>query len=319
MDRARRRSGLLILALAGGMAAPAAVPLHEQRWLAPGADAARILTRRPVECLSKAANADDAYEVELGRAAFRTPLTLGGQAARAGVDCETCHRNGRANRDFDFPGLSGAPGTADVTSFLFSSHRGDHVDDPRPIPDLGGPKGALKVSQKPGSPDLERFIYGLVTEEFDGPEPPPAVLKGLAAYVRALSPTACRVAGFESVTVRSAIGDARRAVSAGLAALEKGDHPAAIAMVEAARSVLGAIAERYRAPGLDDDVRSLSVADLDLAAAAADLRRSDPAAREALDAWLGRSDGWAKRLEADEARSYFDRQTLAQAIAGMTE
>jgi len=316
LDPTRRRSVLLGLVLVGGFAAPAATPLHAERWLAPGADAARILTEHSVECLSMAASAEDAYEIEIGRAAFRTPLTLGGQAARAGVECETCHRNGRVNRDFDLPGLSGAPGTADVTSFLFSSHRGDHIDNPVPIPDLGGPKASLKVSQAPGSPDLERFIHGLVTEEFDGAEPPPAVLKGLAAYVRAMSPTACPPVGIEAVSVRSDVSDARRAVLASLAALGRGDEPTAIAMAGAARSVLGQIAERYAAPGLEEDVRSLRVADLDLAAAADLLRRPNAGAREALSNWLERSTEWSRSLQADEARSYYNRETLELAIKG---
>nr|QQZ49991.1 hypothetical protein JKL49_25640 [Phenylobacterium glaciei] len=70
----------------------------------------------------------------------------GGQAARAGVACETCHRSGRSNPDFLFPGVSGPPGSADVTSSLFSSHRGDGIDDPVPIPDLSGPRAGLKVA-----------------------------------------------------------------------------------------------------------------------------------------------------------------------------
>jgi hypothetical protein len=316
LDRPRRRSGLLILALAGGFAAPAAPPpLRAVKWLAPGADAARILTQRPVECLRKPAKPDEAYLVEVGRAAFRTPLTLGGQAARAGVDCETCHRNGRRNADFHFPGLSGAPGTADVTSFLFSSHRGDYIDDPVPIPDLGGPKAALKVSQTPGSPDLQRFIHGLVTEEFDGAEPPPTVLAGLVAYVRSLSPDACPATPIEAVTVGADIDDARRAVRASLAALTRGDRQTAIAMAGAARSVLGAIAERFGAPGLEADEQSLGVASLDLAAAAAEIRRGDPHAAAALQTWLARSVAWAARLEADQGRSYYDRRTLALALA----
>lgn len=315
MDRPRRRSGLLILVAAGAVAAaPVGGPLHALRWVAPGADGARILTVRPVECLARPKSAEDAYLVEVGRAAFRTPLVLGGGAARAGVECETCHRNGRTNPDFDLPGLSGAPGTADVTSFVFSTKRGDHVDDPRPIPDLGGPKTALKISQAVGSPALERFIHGLVTEEFDGAEPAPAVLAGLAAYVRALSPAACPTTATEPVTAEVDVENARRAVRAALAALNKGDRPTAVAMVGAARSVLGDLAERYGAPGLESDVASLRVADLDLAAALADVRRADPAAPPILETWLGRSGAWAQALVADQRRSYYDRAVLAQAI-----
>jgi hypothetical protein len=318
LDRSRRRSGLLIAIAAAaslGAAATAPLPLRAMRWLAPGADVSRILARRPVECLTIPRNRATAYSVELGRAAFRTPLLLGGQAARAGVACETCHRNGRTNPDFDFPGLSGAPGTADVTSFVFSSHRGDHVDDPRPIPDLGGPKSALRISQAPGSPALKRFIHGLVTEEFDGAEPPPAVLTGLAAYVRALSPAACSPRRLEPVRVESDIDDARRAVRAAQGALARGDAAAALLMVQAARSRLGDIAERYGDPALRPTRQNLVVADLDLAATLAAIRQSKPAGAERLSMWLARSHGWAAAVERDEARSLYEPRALAAASA----
>ena len=51
---------------------------------------------------------------------------------------------------------------------------------PKPIPDLGGPKARLKIDQSPDAKALEPFIHGLVTQEFDGAEPLPGVLAGLA-------------------------------------------------------------------------------------------------------------------------------------------
>jgi len=283
------------------------------RWLAPGSDAALLLTRRPVECLAPPADPGWAYLVELGRTAFRTPLLLGGQAARAGIACETCHQNGRANANFHFPGISGAPGTADVTASLFSTHRGDDIFDPVPIPDLGGPKAALKISQARGSPALERFIHGLVTEEFDGAEPPPAVLAGLAAYVRALNPAACPTPPSEALRVEGAIDDTRRAVHAATAALAHKDSLAAAVMIEAARSQLGAMSERYAGPDLAAARQGLAVADLDLAAALAAVRTHEPRVSDRLTAWLARSAAWAARLRSQEDRSLYNPIVLAQA------
>lgn len=284
------------------------------RWLAPGADAARILTRQPAECFQPPADPARAYSAELGRAAFRTPLLLGGQAARAGVACETCHRNGRANRDFDFPGLSGAPGTADVTSSLFSSHRGDGIDNPKPIPDLGGPRSALRVSQAASDGALEAFIHGLVTQEFDGAEPPPAVLKGLADYVRAMGPAACPGSGSTAVTAGQAIADSRRAVRAALAALDHADAPSSAVMVQATRSQLGLLAERYAAPALAGDRQRLAAADIDLGAALAAIRQGQAKdARQRLIAWLADSEGWGRALARDEPRSLYSARVLAQA------
>ena len=328
MDRPQRRSGLLIAAatvvliaaapafFAMGAPAPGiAPPLHAMRWVAPGADAARILTRAPTECLAVPRQTDQAYRVEIGRAAFRTPLLLGGQAARAGIACATCHKGGRTNPDFDFPGVSGAPGTADVTSSLFSAHRGDDIDDPRPIPDLGGAKSRLKISQDPGSPALKTFINGLVTEEFDGPPPTPAVLDGLVAYVRALNPKACGPKATAPLRAPAAAEDVRRAVRAAQSALARGDAPTAAVMVESARSQLGDIAERYAGADVAATRRLLTQADLDLAAILEGLRKPDSGdQRERLVAWLARSDVWASAIKRDEARSLYDQNALAAEI-----
>ncbi len=284
------------------------------RWLAPGADAAVVLTHRPSECLAKPADAERAYLVELGRAAFRTPLLLGGQASRAGIDCETCHRAGRGNPDFDFPGVSGAPGTADVTTSVLSSHRGDGIDNPKPIPNLSGPKAALKVSQDPASPALERFIHGIVTEEFDGDEPPPAVLKGLAAYVRALSPAACPAQSTERMTPAGALDDVRRTLRAALAAIGRSDGASAALMVEAARTQLGDIDERYAAPALAPQRAALERAAADLAASEADARRGSASAAGAITAWLASEPGWAPGVIAAGPASLYDPTRLPQAV-----
>jgi hypothetical protein len=294
---------------------PAAPPLRAQRWLAPGAAPAEALTRRPSECLAAPRDPQGAYEVELGRAAFRTPLLLGGQAARAGIACETCHRGGRTNPAFDFPGVSGAPGTADVTTAVLSSHRGDGIDNPKPIPDLSGPRTALKVDQDPASGKLEAFIDGVVTQEFDGAAPPPAVLKGLAAYVRALTPAACPARALEPITARAALADARRAARAAIAALDHSDPAAALVMTEAARAQLGDINERYAAPELADARARLALAALDLAAAEDAIRRDPKTGTDALTLWLARAGGWGPQVAREAGRSLYDRARLASAIA----
>jgi hypothetical protein len=323
LDRARRRSGLLIAAVAlccAGLTLAAtrvdssAVPLRALRWITPGADAVRILTRRPLECLAVPADPDAAWRVEVGRAAFRDPLLLGGQAARAGIACESCHRNGRTNPDFAFPGLSGAPGTADVTSFVFSAHRGDHVDDPKPIPDLGGPKAKLKVDQSPTSPALPTFIRGLVREEFEGAEPPPAVLEGLAAYVRALGPAACPAGGSERVTADAAIADAVRAIAAAQGALSRRDGATALVMIQAARAQLGDLADRFEGPGLVEQRQQLVRLSFELGDVAEAIRQGDPGADGRLATWLQRAPIWRSALLNAAPRSLYDPARLAMAL-----
>jgi hypothetical protein len=316
MDRRRPRPGrlsrgllaaALLLAAAG---ASADQPLRAARWLAPGTDRVVALSTRPAECLPKAANG--VYEVEVGRAAFRTPLLLGGQAARAGVSCETCHKAGRSNPDFLFPGVSGKAGTADVTSSLFSSHRGDGVDNPKPIPDLGAAKSTLKISQARDGRALESFIHGLVTEEFDGPQPPAAVLDGLAAYVRALDPKACDGPASQPVRPGDYLNDARRAVKTAREALSRGDRTSAALMIGSARSELGMTYERYQGEALAGDRRALSEADAALAGAAQQAREGAAGADRALERWLRASAGLEARLRRGEDASLFNPRRMSR-------
>ncbi len=260
------------------------------------------LSREPVECLVAPSDSAERRAVAIGRAAFRTPLLLGGQAARAGMSCATCHRNGRANPAFFFPGLSGAPGTADVTSSLMSSHRGDHIDNPKRIPDLGGPRALLKVSRDPADPALARFIHGLVTEEFDGPEPSPEVLAGLAAYVRALRPEGCRGTD-EPIRLGERLDEVDNAVTHARGAFGETRR----LLLAAARSTLGAIDERFRLAGRERDREALRAADGTL--------ESIRLGRAGVEAW---DRGWpAQRrlLLSDEGRSLFSPILLRKALA----
>ena len=299
MDRSRARAGALILlgGAAAGVAGAAAVrdvPLREARWTATAA-LPRSLSFAPRECVRPSRAAAEARAAAIGRIAFRAPLLLGGQAARAGMSCATCHVNGRGNPNFLFPGLSGAPGTADVTASLMSSHRGDGIFNPKPIPDLAGPPGKLKISRTAAGA-LESFIHGLVTEEFDGPEPPPEVLAGLAAYVRALDPSACR-GGEGRVRLAGPLAEVDTAV----ALARTSDGGTRRLLLAAARSTLGAIDERFSA--LPADRAMIRAADADLAtirAGQADFARWD-------GAWPARR----RSLLRDERRSLYAADQVA--------
>jgi hypothetical protein len=249
MDRRWAFAALALSAASAGAAPTAAPLLREMRWIAPEtprAEIVRILTTRPAECLAPPADTkiDEQiaiYEqIAVGRAMFSAPLLLGGQAARAGVSCAACHVGGRGNPHFIFPGVSGAPGTADVTSSLFSTRRGDGIFNPHPIPDLAA--DPPKISRDPASPALRMFIRGLIVEEFDGLEPPSRILDGLAAYMRALrsdcGPPTPRTAAQEA-------GDAMTAFQSARNALTEGDTASAHLLLGAARSALGRIDERF--------------------------------------------------------------------------
>ncbi|NJS15549.1 MAG: hypothetical protein HC788_14335, partial [Sphingopyxis sp.] len=135
---------------------------------------------QPAACVS-----DISVDAQAGEALFNSPSLLGGQAAKGGLSCASCHVNGRGNRHFVMTGVSDAPGTADVTNSFFSPARGNGRFDPVVIPDLALPG---KVARDPAAAALEPFIRTLIVEEFSGSEPTPAMLGALAAYVRAVRP-----------------------------------------------------------------------------------------------------------------------------------
>lgn len=316
MDRRRQvaflLTGVAFVATAGIALAGVATqsPLRAARWL-PADRQAHALAHEPRECLLPVSDPLEARRIAIGRAAFRTPLLLGGQAARAGLSCNSCHRNGRGNPDFQFAGLSGAPGTADVTSSLMSSHRGDRLDNPKPIPDLSGPAHSLKVSREPASRALEIFIHGLIVEEFDGPEPTARTLDDLAHYVRALSSRRCPSAPEQSIRLAEYLSDAHAAVQATQIALDAHDRATARLMLASARTALGMIDERYATPTLARDRELLRESDLELAAIqdAVDTGKTDIPLR--ITAWLAKAPRWIVPLKRDEPLSLFNTARLA--------
>lgn len=312
---------LLALPLASAALATAALaaepPLRAMRWLPASSDRVALLTRAPAECLAPPADAAQSLAIEIGRAAFRTPLLLGGQAARAGLACDSCHRNGRGNPAFAFPGISGAPGTADVTASLFSRRRGDGIANPRPIPDLTVDPRRIPPAALPA------FVTGQIVEEFDGAAPPPAVLAGLVAYLNALDARACPRAtatgtadpgATTPITAAATLADAGRAIAAARAALAAGDAATAALMVLAARAQLGRLDERFPAA----QQRPIRAADSALAATLPAIRARHATAATRLTAWQATLPALARTLAAARHCSLYDPARLAAVIAEST-
>jgi hypothetical protein len=316
LDRGRplaaflRALGLILFACSGARAS-APLPVREANWLAP-AQRLHMLTTRPEECVPE--DTPDIVSLVYGTVAFRDPMLLGGQAARAGLSCMSCHRGGRNNPAFQFPGLSGAPGTADVTSSLMSSHRGDGVANPKPIPDL---TFAMPKVSRVDERGLEAFIRGLIVEEFDGEPPSPVVLKGLASYVRALDPKNCPSRQDQPYGLANALADYFVALGAAETALVDRDPDTAIAMLRGARSILGGIDARYQGPGLEAPRAALEEAGVALAQVQRHLQGGgDPA--EAADIvhkrWAA-TRRWAEPLIRTERQSLYNPKLLKAALA----
>lgn len=245
---------------------PPKAALEDARWARPGADLVRLLTTSPGECLASPRTEEKAHQIEVGRAAFRTPFLFGGTAARAGLSCNSCHRDGRDNPDFFLEGLSGVPGTADVTSSMFSKVREDDVFNPVEIPTLVDAAGKSTFGTAAPHGSIEAFVASAVDEEFDG-APPQAVVLSVAVYVESLSSKACPSKPVKT-TIETAMSDVRRALLAADAALQRGDGATADFLFAAARDGLGRI--NARLPG--EDLRSERASLGALSAAIADLR-----------------------------------------------
>lgn len=299
MDRGEKPIRLLIavagLILAGAAASAPRAPLQVLVWTAPGAERA-VLLREPAACLDPAI---DAAEVGYGRALFNAPQLLGGQAARAGVSCASCHAGGRRSAAFFLHGVSDEPGSADVSASFFSIARTNHAFDPKPIPDLIAPG---KVSRDPAAGAMVPFLRGLIVEEFAGREPSSAELDAVAAYVRALRP--CPGGDDQPRRLAADLDLLRVTIAAAARRAELGDVSGAALLTSAAQSRLGLIDERYSG---SERKRLL--------AASRALQSVGEGA--ALRAWLARFErDTVPRLQRREARSLYDPRRVERWLAG---
>ncbi len=233
------------LAAAAMMSASAAAQLPpEARWLASGADIAAALTGTPGECVRPSDDPSTDYFVEIGRVAFMSPLLLGGQAARGGLSCNSCHVDGHGNPDFFLAGLSAAPGTADVTSSIFSKVRDDGVFNPVAIPTLIGVREKPSFGTAAPQSSLHAFIGSAVTDEFQGAPTPPPVLQGLVAYIEAMSADACPSTP-TPLTPSRAMADVTRALAAASQAADKSDPSTADFLIVSAQAAVGRVHARF--------------------------------------------------------------------------
>ena len=235
-------------------------------WVQSSAAKVEVLTSEPAECLSKDTPLGQQHSIILGRAAFRSPYLLGGQAARRGMTCQACHTNGHINAHFFIEGLSQDPGTADVTNFHFSTTLGDDVFNPKPIPTLTTTQ-KLKTSDELQA--QEKFILRLVEKEFDGEPPSQMVRDGLIAYVRALNAEACTepmIANIELLDFRIAILTQELSM---LSDIKVGDTQTRDFLRSAIRAELGRLHGRFPRSGairqkliqLSQDIKRMSEID----------------------------------------------------------
>ncbi len=306
----RRSNFLAGICAAVIFTAARAEPLAEARWLARGADLVVVLTVSPGECVVRSDDPETNYLAEVGRAAFSSPFLFGGQAARGGLSCASCHVDGHSNPDFFLEGLSGAPGTADVTSSIFSKVRDDGEFNPMTIPSLVGIGKKSSFGTSAPRPSLHAFISSAVADEFQGPETPKAVLDGLAAYIESMDAGACPPAPV-ALTPRRAMRDVERTLAAAREAASRKDAATADFLLIGAQSALGRVYERFPGEATKDLREAVQTLSGDIGTMRIAL--TEPDASGALDEIAKRAEKLGKRLEKARRRSLYDPDRLRAA------
>lgn len=308
MDCARRvigrRIAFVALTLPLAAAAEPVLLLREQAWTAQSVDLASAMTEAPAECLG-ARSAD----IEVGRALFRSPALLGGPAARAGLSCNACHANGRVNRHFLLPELTNRAGAADVTSEWSSRVRGDGVANPVDIPDL------VDIDNRSAfggmrEPSLERFVRGVIVDEFQGQNPSEDMLRDVVSYIRALDSQACSVVE-TPITLQSAADDVRRTL---VAAQSARNATVTALLIRAAQDAMGRIVERLPAQRFQRARSELERLSRELGGLRS-TNESQEALAVALPGWRMRFDAAVARIARQERRTYFNESSLRRDLA----
>jgi hypothetical protein len=178
---------VLSLPLFIGVATPVSAE-DASEWLPPGSTIESTLAERPARWIeAEMAGGRMGYLARLGELVFRSPLTLGRDAARKGLSCDACHPNGAANTQFFITGVSNIPGTVDVTHAAFHYREDDGVHNPVDIPSLRGVRLTAPYGRDGRFADLRQFSRNVVMQEFGGPEPEEWQLDAMVAYMNQLA------------------------------------------------------------------------------------------------------------------------------------
>ncbi len=156
----------------------------DQTVLPPGTELNEESLDRPREVFrSEAIGGSKSYLVNLGDLAFNSNSILGDPARRAGLSCGTCHVNGAGNSKLFVPGMSTKSGNFDTTGPLFNPKAHNGARDPVRIPSLRGARSLAPYGNDGRTSSLREFVRNVIVNEFSGPEPSPAILDALVAYI----------------------------------------------------------------------------------------------------------------------------------------
>jgi cytochrome c peroxidase len=184
-----RRLGIAALAfgllVAGPQARVAAFPVDgDQTVLPTKTELNEDALDKPREVFRSEVAGGKSYLINLGNLAFSSPSILGDVARQAGLSCGTCHVNGAGNAKFFMPKMSTRPGNFDTTGPLFNPKANNFVLDPVRIPSLRGARYLAPYGADGRMPSLRDFVRNVIVNEFAGPEPSPAIVDAIVAYIQ---------------------------------------------------------------------------------------------------------------------------------------
>ena len=276
----------------------------EMAWLHSETDFVRHFSVAQTPCLRGDLTDDDQYLVEVGAALFSNPMLLGGLAARERLSCASCHLAGGDNKDFKLSGLSGEPGTADVTSSIFSRVREDGIFNPKPIPDLYD----LSPPQKDAAA-LRTFIESAIRDEFQGASPSPTMLASFVLFIQNLDRAAC-----SDVPAAASLSEAIRLIRSelGLAqqALKRNDGDIADLLLVGVQTRLSRVYERFSGNGLEGERKRIRRA----ASLVADTRQQSPLTVEHIADLKNDVRGFGGRVEACRPKLLIQARQTAAAV-----
>jgi len=122
----------------------------------------------------------------LGDLLFHAPSTLGPRAEALGISCQSCHPNGATNTRFSLDGVSGRPGTVDLSTRFFRPGAEDGIANPVDIPSLRGARFTGPYGHDGRTASLAEFVATVITGEFGGKQPEPRKIAALVRYVQDL-------------------------------------------------------------------------------------------------------------------------------------
>jgi cytochrome c peroxidase len=173
------------LLLVGAYGRVMAFPVDgDQTILPPKTELNEDALSKPREVFRSEIAGGKSYMVNLGNLAFSSPGILGGVARQAAVSCGTCHVNGAGNAKFFMPKMSTRPGNFDTTGPLFNPNANNFVLDPVTIPSLRGARYLAPYGHDGRMASLHDFVHNVIVNEFAGPEPSPAIVDAIVAYIQ---------------------------------------------------------------------------------------------------------------------------------------